>query len=281
MLGFLFPSPAVSDGKERPRRPKRPAAPKRSAKGKRAAPAPAPPRPLRAPGLDATLELRESARTRRYTLKVDAPRGLIQVVTPAGTPEAEALAFVARHAEWVRARAAKLPAPTPFVDGAEIPVQGVPCRIEHDPAHRGAPILRDGRLIVGGAAAFLARRVRDWLIARARAEIAPRAHAHAAALGAKVSAVTLRDTKSRWGSCSAAGRLSFSWRLIFAPPWVLNYVTAHEAAHLKEMNHSPRFWALCESLTPDAQAARAWLKTEGARLFRYGAASACASPDGL
>lgn len=298
MLGFLFPSPAVADGQDRSGKPK--GAGKPQVKGKRSADGgakprtgqrnkrairPAPPRPLTAPGLDAPLELRESARTRRYTLKVDAPRGLIQVVTPAGTPEAEALAFVARHADWVRARVARMPAAVPFADGVEIPVQGTPCRIRHETSHRGAPVLRDGGLIVGGDPAFLARRVRDWLIARARAELVARAHAHAAALGARPGGVTLRDTRSRWGSCSATGRLSFSWRLILAPPWVLNYVAAHEAAHLKEMNHSPRFWALCESLTPDAAAARAWLKSEGGRLFRYGAADPAAasgaSPSGL
>lgn len=265
MFGFLFPS-AAKPGKTKPA--KKPA---RTNARRRGAPKPAPPRALTVAGVDAPLELRESARTCRYTLKVDATRGLIQVVTPPGAPEAEVSAFILRHLDWLKSRAAKLPPAVPFIDGQTVPLFGVPHIIRHDPAHRGGPTAADGVLTVGGGAEFVARRVRDYLIKSARQAITPRAHAHAAALGAKPSAVSLRDTKSRWGSCSATGRLSFSWRLALAPVWVLDYVVAHEAAHLREMNHSPRFWALCESLTPDAKAGRAWLKTQGAGLFRYGA----------
>lgn len=261
MFGFLFPTAAKRGAK--PGRGRRKSPPKAAVK-------PAPPRPLTVPGLDAVLTLRESARARRYTLKVDAARGIIEVVTPPAQPHGQVLDFVIRHIDWVKSRLAKTPAPAPFADGVEIPVAGRLRRIRHDPQHRGAPILNDDVLTVGGGAEFLARRVRDWLIARARAEIVPVAHAKAAMLGKKVAGVTLRDTRSRWGSCTAAGRLSFSWRLAMAPPLVLDYVVAHEAAHLVEMNHSRRFWTLCESLTADAPAARTWLKTEGSRLFRYG-----------
>ncbi|HRJ60465.1 MAG TPA: SprT family zinc-dependent metalloprotease [Azospirillaceae bacterium] len=257
MFGFLFPSAAKRGAK--PVRGQRKSSPK-----------PAPPRPLAVPGIDSALILRESARARRYTLKVDAARGVIEVVTPPAQPQGQVLDFVVRHIDWVKSRLAKTPAPVPFTDGAEIPIAGRACRIRHDPKHRGAPVLNDDVLTVGGGAEFLARRVRDWLIGRARAEIVPAAHAKAATLGRKVAGVTLRDTRSRWGSCTAAGRLSFSWRLVMAPPLVLDYVVAHEAAHLVEMNHSQRFWALCQSLTADAPAARTWLKAEGSRLFRYG-----------
>lgn len=262
MFGF-FASPA---GKPPP-----PAAPRRRrATGRKTAAKPAPPRPLHVPGLSAPLELRESARTRRFTLRVDAPRGVIRVVVPMGVAEAETLSFVARHADWLRERAARLPRPMPFADGATLPILGAPHVIRHDSGHRGPPLAAEGVLTVGGGAEFVARRVRDYLVKRARAEIVPRAHAKAAALAVRVAAVTLRDTKSRWGSCSAAGRLSFSWRLILAPEPVLDYVVAHEAAHLREMNHSPRFWALCAGLTADAAAGRAWLKAHGGGLFCYG-----------
>lgn len=235
--------------------------------------APAPPRPLTVNGLAAPLELRESARTRRFTLKVDAARGMIQVVVPPGMAEADIHRFIGRHADWVRQRAAMLPQPVPFTDGQEIPILGIDHRIRHDPLHRGRAVAAERVLTVGGGAEFLARRVRDYLTARARQEIVARAHAKAAAIGAAVAAVTLRDTRSRWGSCSATGRLSFSWRLIMAPEAVLDYVVAHEVAHLKEMNHSPRFWANCARLTAEVAAPRAWLKSHGARLFRYGADS--------
>ena len=116
----------------------------------------------------------------------------------------------------------------------------------------------------------MARRVRDFLMAEARRELGERARAKAERIGARVAAVTIRDTRSRWGSCSATGRLSFSWRLILTPEPVLDYVVGHEVAHLREMNHSPRFWALCAELTAEVAGPRVWLKANGARLLRYG-----------
>lgn len=244
----------------------------RGVRRRKAPPKPAPPRPLAVAGMPALLELRESARTRRFTLRVDAARGLIQVVVPPGVAESEVHRFVGRHADWVRQRVAALPVPVPFVDGAEVPILGRLYRVRHDLRHRGGPAADAATavLTVGGGAEFLARRVRDYLTRLARREIGERVRTKAAALGAGVSAVSLRDTRSRWGSCTAAGRLSFSWRLIMAPEAVLDYVVAHEVAHLKEMNHSKRFWSLCAGLTTDVAAPRAWLKAHGAGLFRYG-----------
>ena len=121
-----------------------------------------------------------------------------------------------------------------------------------------------------GDPAHLARRVRDHLVSAARAELVPRARRLAARIGREVARVSVRDTKSRWGSCSGQGNLSFSWRLIFAPEPVLEYVVAHEVSHLAEMNHGPRFWRLVESLTPNSAAPRRWLKRHRNRLLAYG-----------
>ncbi len=228
------------------------------------------PRALAVAGLPMPLELRESARARRMTLRVDAGRGLIQVVIPVGVPEAEALRFVGRHDGWLRARLAALPPQLPFTDGAVVPFLGVDHVIRHAPERRGGTRRENGVILVGGQPEHVARRVRDFLMAEAKRELAERARAKAALIGARVAAVTVRDTRSRWGSCSATGRLSFSWRLILTPEPVLDYVVGHEVAHLREMNHSPRFWALCAQLTADVTAPRAWLKTNGARLLRYG-----------
>lgn len=231
-------------------------------------------RPLRVTGLAVPLELRESPRARRLSLRVDPMRDLIQVVVPRGIGEDEVRRFVGRHLDWVQARLAAIPPRQPFTDGARVPVLGRDHVIRHDPVHRGAPrrsLRPEGAEIrVGGDPDFLARRVRDFLKAEARRELAARARAKAALLGARVAAVSVRDTRSRWGSCSAQGRLSFSWRLILTPEPVLDYVVAHEVAHLREMNHSRRFWELCARLTGDIQGSRAWLKANGARLMRYG-----------
>lgn len=227
-------------------------------------------RPLSVTGLPAPLELRESLRARRMTLRLDPARGLVQVVVPAGLSEAEAVRFVGRHAGWVRARLAKLPPARPFEDGAHIPVLGVDHIIRHEPFIRGPGVRASGEIRVGGRAEHLPRRVRDLLIAEARLRLGERARALAAVLGAKVRGVTVRDTRSRWGSCSSAGRLSFSWRLMLTPEPVFDYVVAHEVAHLLEMNHSPRFWALVARLSPEAARARAWLRSHGAELLRVG-----------
>lgn len=231
---------------------------------------PKPPCPLTVAGLPVPLELRESARARRMTLRVDAGRGLVQVVIPVGVSQAEVLRFVGRHDDWVRGRLAALPPALPFIDGAVVPVLGTDHEIRHTPDLVGGTRRADGVIRVGGRAEHVPRRVQDYLTAEARRELAARARAKAAALGARVAAVTVRDTRSRWGSCSATGRLSFSWRLILTPEPVLDYVVAHEVAHLKEMNHSARFWAVCAGLTAEVEAPRAWLKANGARLLRYG-----------
>lgn len=133
-------------------------------------------------------------------------------------------------------------------------------------------ITREGNVIqVPGDEAFMARRVRDWLKAQARERIAQEARQKAQALGKTVRQVTVRDTVSRWGSCSHDGNLSFSWRLILAPAEVCDYVISHEVAHLQEFNHSAAFWALVEQLSPGYRQWRNWLSVHGHGLYAYGA----------
>ena len=228
------------------------------------------PRPLFITGLPNPLELRESLRARRMTLRLDSARGIIQVVVPAGLAEYEAVSFVSRNTGWIRNRLAKLPPLRPFEDGALVSVLGKEHVLRHDPACRGAGQRIDGEIRVGGQAEHMARRVRDVLTIEARRLLAEKARVMAEMLGAKVQAITVRDTRTRWGSCSASGRLSFSWRLILTPEPVFAYVVAHEVAHLFEMNHSPRFWALVTQLDNNADHHRAWLRRHGAELLRHG-----------
>ena len=152
----------------------------------------------------------------------------------------------------------------------------VPCGIEatcHPPVSStvGAPVSNPRRAgFPPVRQAARPRRVSDFLVAKARKELALRARKLATRIGREVAQITVRDTRSRWGSCSGRGNLSFSWRLIFAPERVIDYVGAHEVAHLAEMNHGPRFWSLVESLSPDSAIPRAWLKRHRSRLFSYG-----------
>ena len=155
-----------------------------------------------------------------------------------------------------------------------VPVRGVLHRIAHEPGCRTpvsietaapAPMLR-----VGGDLRHLSRRLADWLAKEARADLQAAVSRHTDTLGLSYRRIVVRDQKSRWGSCSTTGTLSFSWRLVMAPPHVLDYVAAHEVAHLREMNHGRGFWRLVEQLCPGFETSRRWLRTYGARLHRYG-----------
>jgi hypothetical protein len=166
-----------------------------------------------------------------------------------------------------------------FADGVKIPVRGrlhlvcftdlgrARAVVEIAQAAQGMP-----RLLVSGRTEHAPRRLRDWLVEQARFDLDASVARHAKSLGVKARSIRLRDQTSRWGSCTAGGLLSFSWRLILAPAHVLDYVAAHEVAHLVEMNHGPRFWKLVARSMPRLEEAKRWLRNHGADLHRYGAA---------
>lgn len=225
---------------------------------------------LRTERRSVALDVRRSRRARRITLSVDPASGAVRLMLPQRTALAEGLDFARDKARWIEARLAALPARVAFEVGAEVPYLGRPHVIAHAPdARRG--VWREAQVIrVSGFPEHLARRVRDFLLCEARREIAGRVQAKVDRIGRPVGRITLRDTRSRWGSCSSSGALNFSWRLILAPEAVLDYVVAHEVAHLVHPNHGAGFWALVAELTPAVAAPRRWLRREGAGLFRYG-----------
>ncbi len=203
---------------------------------------------------------------------MDIAGGRAILVAPQTTSRRQAIDFLFRHQEWLAAKAAEMPPRRPFSDGATIPVLGTPHVIRRNPNRlRGLVTRSEGILAVPGATEHLPRRLSDYLKKEAKREIAARVQLKSARLGRPVTALTIRDTRSRWGSCSASGRLAFSWRLVLAPEFVLDYVVAHEVAHLAELNHGTRFWRLCAELTDaDPKAARAWLRQHGPVLHAYG-----------
>lgn len=225
-------------------------------------------------GREAPVELRRLARARRITLALDAKSGGFRLTLPPHVGEREALAFLHAQNDWVRRALARLPDATPFTDGAVLPILGVARVIRHCPEAKRGVWLEEGAVCVSGDAAHLERRLTDFLRRLADREIAPRAVAMAGRLGIRIGRVSMRDQKSRWGSCSASGDIRFNWRLICAPPAVMDYVVAHEVAHLVHLNHSPAFWRVVSSLCPDWKRHRTWLRTSGAGLLRLGAAPA-------
>lgn len=216
------------------------------------------------------VRVRLNPRARRMIVKVNPATGEVSVTAPSKRGLAHALDFARGEKEWIAGQLAKAPGPVPMAPGAVIPFRGKPHEICEHPARGPAPVwLDDGILWVSGDAAHAPRRVLDFLKNEARKVFEIRALEHAKKLGVKPSRITVRDTASRWGSCSSARSLSFSWRLILAPDFVLDYVVAHEVAHLREMNHSPRFWAHVKNLIADKDAAQNWLHANGRELQRY------------
>jgi predicted metal-dependent hydrolase len=230
-------------------------------------------------GESVLVRLRRNAQARRYTLRIHAATRGVVLTMPARGSLREARVFVQKHAAWIAARLKRLPQAAPFAHGIVLPLRGTPHRIEHRPRARGTVWLECGDdgaqlLCVAGEAPHIARRVRDYLKREANRDLEAASRAAAHALGAKLARVSIRDQTSRWGSCSTTGVLSYSWRLILAPSFVLEYLAAHEAAHLVEMNHSTRFWRLVEKNCPDFKRAKAWLDAHGSDLHRYGAEEA-------
>jgi predicted metal-dependent hydrolase len=221
------------------------------------------------------VKLRRHPNARNYTLRLKSATGAPVLTIPSRGSLREARKFLDRHAGWLLREMDKQPKAQPIADGTVIPFRGVPHRVRHARLRRGTVTAEtiDGvaTLVVAGDHAHLRRRVLDFLKREARRELEPLVRRHADTLGVKATAIRLRDQTSRWGSCTINGHLSFSWRLIMAPPYVLDYLAAHEVAHLREMNHSRRFWRVVEALCPHMRQARAWLNAEGARLHAIGA----------
>jgi len=221
-------------------------------------------------GRSLPLAVRRSGTARRMSLRLD-PAGRLVVVLPVGVPLAEAERFARGQTEWIASRLSKLGEGITFAPGTVVPLLGVDHVVRHSPEARRGVWAEAGEINVSGRPEHLARRLEEFLKAEARLVLAHRSRHFAQAADRPLGRVTVRDTKSRWGSCSASGDLSFSWRLVMAPDWVLDYVVAHEVAHLAEMNHSPRFWRLVETLVGDPAPAKAWLKRHGPDLHRVGA----------
>jgi predicted metal-dependent hydrolase len=218
----------------------------------------------------AKVRWQRSARARRVSLRIDPRAGAVVVTLPLRAGRRQGFDLLQTHSAWVMDRLSALPPAAPFCPGAVVPIAGQPHRIVHVPGLRGVPHLGEGVLEVPGDAAHVSRRVADFLRAEAGRRIAKLAIEKAKLSGRRIARITIKDTRSRWGSCAPDGALAFSWRLVLAPPEVLDYVVAHEVAHLSHMNHGQHFWAECMALTPHTEAARAWLAAHGARLLRYG-----------
>lgn len=210
--------------------------------------------------------LRRHAGARRMTLRVSRRDGRVTLTLPRRMPESQVQAFLHEQGDWLARTLAGLAPPCLARFGAVLPVEGrglvlTPAAVRAPQVQGGALMLPAARPPGVAAAAYLRA------LAQARLTVA--SDLHARALGRRFTAIVLRDTRSRWGSCTDRGRLMYSWRLAMAPPEVLDYVAAHEVAHLAHMDHSPDFWAAVARLCPDYAARRAWLREHGSALHAW------------
>jgi predicted metal-dependent hydrolase len=221
------------------------------------------------------VRVRRHRNARRYTLRIQAStREIVLTMPPRGSLKA-AREFAQKHGGWIAARLGRLPEAVPFADGVIVPLRGVPHRIVHRHKTRGTvwtETADDGEqlLCVVGDTPHINRRITAYLKQEAKRDLETASRRYGAEIGVKIRRISVRDQSSRWGSCSSTGVLSYSWRLILAPPYVLDYLAAHEATHLREMNHSIRFWRLLAQIAPEMQQAKVWLDVHGTDLHRYG-----------
>lgn len=224
----------------------------------------------------ARVEVRRHPGARRLTLRVSRTRRAVIVTLPLQCDLDEAGTFLSRHIDWVRERLDSLPELVPFAHGMMMPLRGEPHAIIFTGKQRSRVVDvtnvcgRAGEIRVPGDESTAAKRLRHWLLDEAKRDLDVRVSVHAKTLDVRPKRIAVRDQASRWGSCSTTRVLSFSWRLLLAPPRILDYVAAHEVAHLREMNHGPRFWALVKRSVPDYEASKRWLQVYGLDLHRYG-----------
>jgi len=225
---------------------------------------------------DPRIVYRLSDRARRISLKVNTADREVSVVVPGIRAFQKAKAFAQQQKDWIEVQLEGLPPPQPFVPGGHVLVRGELYELVSPPG-RGRPKINHERRVINVPspdAESFGGRVRRFLIREAREELEAASHFYADKLGKRIGKISVRDTSSRWGSCitrKGEGHISYSWRLISAPPFVLDYVAAHECAHMVEDNHSAAFWAVCGSINDDVKKAKAWLRKNGAFLHAVGA----------
>lgn len=213
------------------------------------------------------ITLRRSARSRRFSLRVSNLDGRVTLSMPLRAREAEAMEFARGHESWLRAALARRPVTNPVRMGDTLLVEGRLLTLT--PGTARSPQIAGDSLMLPGQAEQAAPRAAAFLKTLARDRLAAASDHYAAQIGRKVTRITLRDTRSRWGSCAHDGALMYSWRLVMAPPSVLAYVAAHEVAHMVEMNHSDAFWSVVTRLYPGWQTQRKWLHIHGRDLHAY------------
>ncbi len=220
-------------------------------------------------GREVALKIRRHPRARHLILRIDDSGEGAVITIPQRAAIKDALKMANDKRQWILDGINNHPKRTPFTHGTAIPYRGLEHTICHNPDAVGITA-ESGEILVGGKPEHLTRRLKDWLKKSARREIVSLVMEKTNVINKKPGRITLRDTRSRWGSCGPTGNLNFSWRLIMAPEYVLDYLVAHEVAHLAHHNHNKDFWSLTKTLASNMAAAHGWLEEKGKTLHSYG-----------
>lgn len=211
----------------------------------------------------------KSPLAKRLTLRIDEKARIPVLTIPKYCSARKAVSFAESHRDWITNMLARIPQSRSFADGDILSVLGRDYTLSHQPQKRGGVFFSGRKIIVSGEAEFFHRRVSDFLKELARKEFFNLSCQKAAQINRIVHNVCIKDTKSRWGSCSTKNNINYNWRIIMAPAYVIDYLVSHEVAHLAHPDHSPEFWHCVAFLCPDYQEGRAWLRVKGKTLYQY------------
>lgn len=219
--------------------------------------------------LDFPVKIIQSPRARKLTLRIDSKERLPVLSVPKRCPVKKAVDFVNQHKKWIMESLEKIPISKTFENGETFSLFGQEVTICHNPGLKQGVFLENDTLYVSGEKEFLHRRIRDFIKKRAKEVFYAKSRELAQKIGSHVKDVTIKDTKSRWGSCSSMCNINYSWRIALAPEFVINYLIAHEVSHLKHQDHSRNFWHCVRTLEPECSRGRLWLKQHGKELYLY------------
>ncbi len=216
-----------------------------------------------------SIEVVLSPRAKMLGLRIDAKKRLPVLTIPKYCSKKQAINFVINQKQWIDEHLQKLQIRKPFEEGEKICLNGQDLELKHCATLRAGVQIENGYMLVSGEKCFFSRRVRDFIKEQAQKILYQMSVEKATKLQCKINRIIIKDTKSRWGSCSSLNNINYNWRIMLAPPLVIDYLTAHEVAHLKYQNHSADFWKCVDELAENAGYGRQWLKKNAESLNKY------------
>lgn len=219
--------------------------------------------------LNMDIKIIKSKKAKRLTLRIDAKERMPVLTVPYRCSSKKAIDFVEEHNQWIKECLAKIPCPKCFEDGEKISLFGKTYTIQHVPQARRGVYIENDIIYVSGAKEFLHRRLCDYIKKAAQKEFSHKSRQLAKKIGCTIKSVCIKDTKSRWGSCSSLNNINYNWRIALAPDFVIDYLLAHEVSHLLHQDHSRSFWQCVKNLHPRCSEGKLWLKNHGKELYQY------------